>query len=59
MKIIFRHPQRLSSHVYQAIIKELERLEYSGNYVGNGHRLAQRLAEMVTNSAIEKKEKLK
>jgi hypothetical protein len=40
----------VDSVVYQAIIAECERLEREGKYTGNGHHLAQRLAELVLKS---------
>jgi len=39
----------LSNEVYAAIIKECEYLEQQKIYKGNGHHLAQRLTEMITN----------
>lgn len=37
----------LSGIVYQAIFAHCEDLEHRTKYLGNGHHLAQRLAEMV------------
>ena len=34
--------------MYKAIIQELEQLEHSGKYQGNGHHLAQRLIGMIS-----------
>lgn len=34
---------------YRAILEECEHIEHIGKYKGNGHHLAQRLADMVSN----------
>ena len=34
--------------LYRSMIKELERIEHTGKYQGNGHHLAQRLIKMIS-----------
>lgn len=43
----------LGSIVWGAIVGELESLEHRGQYIGNGHHLAQRLAELVKKRLAE------
>ena len=44
-----------SNLVYRAVIKHTEgELERTGAYCGNGHHLAQRLAQMVEDTATER-----
>jgi hypothetical protein len=40
----------VQSKVYEAIIGECERMQLAGQYTGNGHHLAQRLAKMVEDA---------
>jgi len=42
--------------LYRSMIQELEQLEQSGKYQGNGHHLAQRLADMVCGECFLKEE---
>jgi predicted transcriptional regulator len=42
--------------LYRSMIKELEHLEHTGKYQGNGHHLAQRLIEMISKEVGVKKE---
>ena len=42
----------LRNIAYRAIIKECERIEHTGKYKGNGHHLAQRLADMMADELI-------
>jgi hypothetical protein len=41
----------VQSEVYKAISGICEELEKTGNYIGNGHHLAQRLAKVVEDKA--------
>ena len=38
----------LENALYRSMIEELERLEHTGRYAGNGHHLAQRLCTMIS-----------
>ena len=38
---------------YRAILEECEHIEHIGKYKGNGHHLAQRLADMVSDELVK------
>ena len=42
--------------MYKSMIQELEGLEHTGRYAGNGHHLAQRLCEMISKKVGADKE---
>lgn len=50
--------QRLENITYQAILGHLEELEHKGAYQGNGHHLAQRLAQMVSTAVQEHEDRM-
>ena len=43
----------LRNIAYRTIIKECERIEHTGKYKGNGHHLAQRLADMISDKLVK------
>lgn len=46
--------RRVSNAVYAAAVKHYEAAEYTGAIVGNGHHMAQKIAEMAKDLLLER-----
>ncbi len=54
--VVILNKTDFENSVYRSITPELEHLEHTGKYQGNGHHLVQRLIEMISKEVVTGKE---